>query len=115
MIRVSTCLAAIAGTPLVLAAFGFEPSLAQPPAAATVVLTGARLIDGTGRAPLEQATLVITNGRVFDPAPLWKSATQSVGLAGPSATVTLIVPPGFTVGGVMVTVGPSSLRIVPMP
>jgi imidazolonepropionase-like amidohydrolase len=28
------------------------------------VVTGARLIDGTGRAPIEQATLVIRNGRV---------------------------------------------------
>jgi imidazolonepropionase-like amidohydrolase len=64
MIRISTRLAAVVGTPLVLAVFAFEPSLAQAPAANTVVLTGARLIDGTGRAPLEQATLVITNGRV---------------------------------------------------
>jgi imidazolonepropionase-like amidohydrolase len=66
MIRISTRLAAVVGTPLILAAFAFEPSLAQAPAAAatTVVLTGARLLDGTGRAPLEQATLVITNGRV---------------------------------------------------
>ena len=64
MIRVSTRLAAVVGTPLALAALAFEPSLAQAPAATTVVLTGARLIDGTGRAPLGQATLVITNGKV---------------------------------------------------
>ncbi len=64
MIGISTRLAAVVGTPLVLAAFAFEPSLAQVPATATVVLTGARLIDGTGRAPLERATLVITNGRI---------------------------------------------------
>jgi imidazolonepropionase-like amidohydrolase len=64
MIRISTRLAAVVGTPLILTAFAFEPSLAQAPAATTVVLTGARLLDGTGRAPLEQATLVITNGRV---------------------------------------------------
>jgi imidazolonepropionase-like amidohydrolase len=64
MIRISTRLAAVVGTPLVLAAFALEPSLAQAPAATTFVLTGARLIDGTGRAPLEQATLVIANGRV---------------------------------------------------
>jgi imidazolonepropionase-like amidohydrolase len=30
----------------------------------TVVLTGARLIDGTGAAPIEQGTLVIRNGRI---------------------------------------------------
>jgi imidazolonepropionase-like amidohydrolase len=64
MIRITTRLAAVVGTPLVLAAFALEPSLAQAPAATTFVLTGARLIDGTGRVPLEQATLVITNGRV---------------------------------------------------
>lgn len=42
-------------------------------AATTVALTRARLIDGTGGAPIEQATLVIRNGRV-----------QAV---GPAATV----------------------------
>jgi imidazolonepropionase-like amidohydrolase len=63
MIRNPTRLAAVVGTLLVLTTFAFEPSLAQAPAA-TVVLTGARLIDGTGRAPLEPATLLITNGRV---------------------------------------------------
>ena len=64
MIGLSTRLVAVAATPLILAAFAFEPSLAQAPAATTVVLTGGRLIDGTGLAPLEQATLVITNGRI---------------------------------------------------
>lgn len=49
---------------LVLPGLTFEPPLAQAPAGGTVVLTGARLIDGTGRAPLEQATLVISNGHV---------------------------------------------------
>ena len=64
MIRRLTRLAAMAGTSLVLAGFAFEPSLAQAPTATTIVLTGARLIDGTGRAPLEQATLVIANGKI---------------------------------------------------
>ncbi len=41
-----------------------EPSFAQTPAAGPVALTGARLIDGTGGAPLEQATVVIRNGRI---------------------------------------------------
>jgi imidazolonepropionase-like amidohydrolase len=43
-----------------------ESSRAQAPAAASgpVVLTGARLIDGTGRAPLDSATVVIRNGLV---------------------------------------------------
>jgi imidazolonepropionase-like amidohydrolase len=65
MIRVSTGLAAIrGGTLLAVTALAFTPSLAQAPASATVVLTGARVIDGTGRPPLEQATIVISNGRI---------------------------------------------------
>ena len=52
------------GTLLVLAGFAFQPSLAQTPAAGPVALTGARLIDGTGGAPLEQATVLIRNGRI---------------------------------------------------
>ena len=61
MIRIRTVLLC---TLLVLAIFSFHHSLAQAPAAGTVVLTGARLIDGTGRAPLQQATVVIRNGRI---------------------------------------------------
>jgi imidazolonepropionase-like amidohydrolase len=65
MTRISTRFAAIfMGTLLVLAGFALQPSLAQAPAAGPVVLTGARLIDGTGGAPLEQATVVIRNGRI---------------------------------------------------
>ena len=64
MIRIRTGLAAVLLGTLLLAAFSFQSSLAQAPAAGAVVLTGARLIDGTGRAPLEQATLVIRNGRI---------------------------------------------------
>jgi imidazolonepropionase-like amidohydrolase len=41
-----------------------EPPSAQAPAAANVALTGARVIDGTGRAALEQATIVVANGRI---------------------------------------------------
>ena len=63
MLRVLTWLAAVSlGGFLVLAGVSFKPSLAQAPT--TVVLTGARVIDGTGRAPLEQATLLIRNGRI---------------------------------------------------
>ncbi len=61
--RVSPWLAAVSLSGLlVLAGFSFQPSLAQ--VSATVVLTGARVIDGTGRAPLEQATLLISSGRI---------------------------------------------------
>ena len=53
------------------AGFSVQPSFAQ--GAATVAVTGARLIDGTGRPPIEQATLLIEDGRVR--------------AAGPSASV----------------------------
>jgi imidazolonepropionase-like amidohydrolase len=55
---------AAAGLLLATAAFPSHPSLAQAPAGGTIALTGARVIDGTGAAPLPQATIVITNGRV---------------------------------------------------
>ena len=76
MIRISARLAAVLLiTLLVLLGFSFQPSLAQAPGAPSaaaaqapaggnVVLTGARLVDGTGRAPLEQATLLISKGRI---------------------------------------------------
>ena len=63
MARASIRLAAVSlGGLLVLAACSPGPPLAQAPT--TIALTGARVIDGTGRAPLEQATLVISNGRI---------------------------------------------------
>mgnify|MGYP003694028605 CR=1 FL=1 len=37
---------------------------AQVPAQGVIAFTGARVIDGTGSAPIEQATIVITNGRI---------------------------------------------------
>ena len=63
MARASIRLALVSlGGLLVLAACSPQPPLAQ--ALTTIALTGARVIDGTGRAPLEQATLVISNGRI---------------------------------------------------
>lgn len=63
MLRVSSYLAALSlGGLLVLTGLPFGPSLAQ--SSSTVAITGARLIDGTGRAPLEQATLIISDGRI---------------------------------------------------
>jgi len=65
MIRISARFAAmLLCTLLVLAGFAFRPSLAQTPAAGPVALTGARLIDGTGSAPVEQATVILRNGRI---------------------------------------------------
>lgn len=65
MICIAPRLSALcASTLLILACLTFQPSCAQTPTGVTVALTGGRVIDGTGRAPLEQATLVITNGRI---------------------------------------------------
>jgi imidazolonepropionase-like amidohydrolase len=54
---------------------------AQTPAPGTTVFTSARVIDGTGGAPIEQATIVVTNGKIV--------------AIGPSASVT--PPAGATV------------------
>jgi len=65
MIRKSIRLTALSlATAAVLSAFAVQSSRAQAPAGGVVALTGARVIDGTGRAPLEQATIVINNGRI---------------------------------------------------
>jgi len=53
--------------------FAVSASLAQTPAPGTIAFTGARVIDGTGAAPIEQATIVVTNGKIT--------------AIGPSATV----------------------------
>jgi imidazolonepropionase-like amidohydrolase len=56
--------AVLLGAVVWLAAHSLEATLAQPRPAGTTALTGARLIDGTGRAPIERATLLIRDGRV---------------------------------------------------
>src|SRR5258705_12111819 len=82
MIRISTRLAAVLlGTWLVWAGFSVESPLAQQaPAGGTFVLTGARVIDGPGAAPIQGATIVIADGRI-----------QAV---GPAASVA--IPAGAT-------------------
>ena len=70
MIRISVRLAAVfVGTLLVVAGLYNQGSFAQAPAGGVVALTGARVIDGTGAAPLEQATIVINNGRIESVGP----------------------------------------------
>ena len=65
MIRRATPLLAVPlAAVLLLAHSSLRAPLAQAPADALVALTGARLIDGTGRAPIEQATLLVRNGRI---------------------------------------------------
>jgi imidazolonepropionase-like amidohydrolase len=67
MIPISTRLATVLLVTL-LALVGFSPEspTAQAPAMA---LTGARVIDGTGAAPVEQATIVVANGRIESVGP----------------------------------------------
>src|SRR5438105_476367 len=64
MTRTSIFVAAVAfATLTILVAFAFQPSLAQAPSSAGVIaLTGARIIDGTGRAPLQQGTIIVNKG-----------------------------------------------------
>src|SRR5438046_2273364 len=65
MPRISpTLLAVVALAALtVLAAIELQPSMAQAPAASGVVaLTGARIIDGSGRAPIQQGTVILNKG-----------------------------------------------------
>src|SRR5258705_8736670 len=65
MIRTTLGMTALgAGTILALATVASPPSLAQAPAGGAVAFTNARIIDGTGRAPIERGTLVLTNGRI---------------------------------------------------
>src|SRR5262245_35751737 len=60
MTRTLTIAAAIA-TALAVALISF----AQAPANSGVVaLTGARIIDGTGRAPIQNGTILINNGHI---------------------------------------------------
>src|SRR5262249_15054574 len=66
-----------AGALCILAGLAFPALYAQTPVTA---LTGARIIDGTGRAPIEQGILLISNGRIT--------------AVGPSASV--IVPANAT-------------------
>ena len=50
---------------LLVAGAAFQSSGAQTPAAGGVIaLTNARVIDGTGRAPVEQTTILISGGRI---------------------------------------------------
>ena len=65
MMRKSTHIAAVlVGIGLVWAGLSTQAPHAQAPAGGVVALTGARVIDGTGAAPLEGATILISDGRI---------------------------------------------------
>jgi imidazolonepropionase-like amidohydrolase len=95
MIRTALRIAALgAGTLLALATLALPPSEAQAPAAgATVAFTNARIIDGTGRAPIERGTLVVSGGRVTAVGPA-ASTTIPAGAQRIDASGKTIVP-GF--------------------
>jgi len=80
MLRIAARVAAISLGALLGLGLAFQPSDAQTPAGGTVAFTKARIIDGTGKAAIEQGTIVVTNGRIT--------------AVGPSASVT--VPQGAT-------------------
>jgi imidazolonepropionase-like amidohydrolase len=69
MIRVSTRWAAVVLGISIVGGFSYDPSLAQNSAGGTIALTGARVIDGTGRAAIEQATVIVSNGRIQEIGP----------------------------------------------
>ena len=65
MIRIPRPFTAAFLSALLIAVGGLlQPAVAQVPDGAAVALTGARLFDGTGRAPHEQSVLVVRNGRI---------------------------------------------------
>src|SRR6185369_196488 len=88
-----TCVLVV-GAALALATLVSPPTEAQTPAAgAAVALTNARIIDGTGRAPIERGTLVISNGRITAVGPA-ASTTIPAGAQRIDASGKTIVP-GF--------------------
>jgi len=94
MIRTTLRMAALgAGTLLALSTLASPPSLAQAPAGGAVAFTNARIIDGTGRAPIERGTLVLTNGRISAVGPT-ASVTIPAGAQRIDAAGKTIVP-GF--------------------
>jgi len=86
--------AAVVGALLVLSFSSRQPSRAQAPPRGAVALTGVRVIDGTGQPPLDQATIVIVNGRIdaVGPAAAVKipSGATRVNLAGKTVMPGLI-------------------------
>jgi imidazolonepropionase-like amidohydrolase len=70
--------ALVIGTGLALATLASPPSQAQTPATgAAVAFTNARIIDGTGRPPIERGTLVIGGGRVIAVGPAASTAVPA--------------------------------------
>src|SRR5215470_3573735 len=64
MMRRTVYVAAILLVGLVWVALSIQAPQAQAPTGTVVALTGARVIDGTGAAPVEGATIVVSDGRI---------------------------------------------------
>ncbi len=76
--------AALLAAGFLIAGWATRATLAQAPPVTTVALTGARLIDGSGTAPIERATLIIRDGRVLAAGP-----TDSIAIPAGSVRVDL--------------------------
>jgi imidazolonepropionase-like amidohydrolase len=62
---------------------------AQIPAPGVIAFTGARIVDGTGAAPIEQGTIVVTNGRI--------TAVGAAASVTPPAGATIVNVAGKTI------------------
>jgi imidazolonepropionase-like amidohydrolase len=90
MIRKSTHVAAIlVAIGLVWAGVSVQVSRAQAPANGVTAFTGARVIDGTGAAPIEGATIVVSDGRI---QAVGKNVAVPAGAARVDMTGKTVVP-----------------------
>lgn len=95
MIRLTLRMATLgAGTMLALAPLASPPSFAQSPLVGGIVAsTNVRIIDGTGRAPIERGTLVVSGGRVTAVGP---AASTTIPAAAQRIDATgKTIAPGF--------------------
>ena len=100
-------IALVAGTALALATLASPPTAAQAPAGGgSVAFTNARIIDGTGRAPIDRGTLVIANGRVAAVGPaasvMIPAGAQRIDAAGKT------IVPGFINAHAHLNVSPNA-------
>ena len=94
MMRLAKRLTISVSALLGVAAFSFLAGHAQAPDGGAVALIGARVIDGTGAALLEEATIMIANGRIETVGPASgiriPAGTTQVDLAGKTVIPGLI-------------------------
>jgi hypothetical protein len=91
---------------LLLASCSSQEPPAQTAADGVVALTGARLIDGTGRVPVEQGTLVIRDGRI-------EAAGAAAEVQIPAAAVRVDLSGKTVMPGIVNAHGTSSTRPTP--